>query len=163
MKLWKFIEILDEPDKIPLKFFRKHGKNVFIDNKLLLALMQEKWSKQTHCKLICLDWIITMDIGASHFGEKRCFEILPIYKDFSDYMSGGCSFFGNKRIPWEEWEDLAKEQVDILKILIEKNQLKSFRRTKLYREFRKKYGDRIDKFKEKGYLSDLDFNAPSGL
>ena len=151
MKLWKFIEILDEPDKIPLKFFRKHGKNVFIDNKLLLALMQEKWSKQTHCKLICLDWIITMDIGASHFGEKRCFEILPIYKNFSDYMSGGCSFFGDKRIPWEEWEDLAKEQVDLLKILVKENKLEQFKDDKRYHDFCDKYQKREKELVKKGY------------
>ena len=151
MKLWKFIEILDEPDKIPLKFFRKHGKNVFIDNKLLLALMQEKWSKQTHCKLICLDWIITMDIGASHFGEKRCFEILPIYKNFSDYMSGGCSFFGDKRIPWEEWEDLAKEQVDLLKILVKENKLEQFKDDKRYHDFCDKYQQREEELVKKGY------------
>ena len=50
-------------------------------------------------------------------GETHFDNILPVYRYFADYMNCGCAFFGNKRIPWEEWKDLAKEQVDILKIL----------------------------------------------
>ncbi len=78
-------------------------------------------------------------------------------------MFYGCSFFGSTRVPFEEWEDLAKEQMDILKILIEKNQLKSFKRTKLYREFGKKYRERLDYFRKKGYIHPCYFEAPSGL
>ena len=164
MKLQKFIDILDQYGRVAMEFLKKNRKDIFTNDHLLLALMAEKWSKKKHLKLVRLGWIITMDIGSEHFGGKRYFDILPVYKYFADYMNCGCAFFGNKRIPWEEWKDLAKEQVDILKILVEKNQLKSFRRTKIYREFRKKYGDRIDLLKQKGYLSDVDFMSyPSGL
>ena len=165
MKLQKFISILDQSDIVAIEFFRKNGKDVFTNNHLLFALMEEEWSRKKNLKLFGLGWIIDMETDAQHRkGEIHFDNILPVYRYFADYMNCGCAFFGNKRIPWEEWKDLAKEQVDILKILVEKNQLKSFRRTKIYREFRKKYGDRIDLLKQKGYLSDVDFMCyPSGL
>ena len=165
MKLRQFIDILDQYGRIAVIFFKNNGKSIFTKECLLLALMEEEWSREKTLKLFRLGWIIDMEMSAQRRKKKIHFnDILPVYCYFADYMNCGVAFFGDKRIPWEEWEDLAKEQVDILKILVEKNQLKSFRRTKIYREFRKKYKNRIDLLKQKGYLSDVDFMCyPSGL
>ena len=163
MNLHKFIDILDQ-DVIASKFFKKNGKDIFKNDKFLLILLKNKWNEKQWYKLRTLGWIIDLDRGRKVGKEKTYFDdILPVYCYFADYIRCCCAFFGDKRIPWEEWEDLAREQTDILKILVQKNQLKSFRRTKIYRQFGKKYGDRIDEFERKGYLSDIDFTVPSGV
>ena len=164
MKLQQFIDILDKSDETAHTFFKKYGKSVFINNYVLLSLLKKKWSKKNFIKLFTLRGIIEMEIRREYSKEKTYFKnILPLYRYFEDYMSYGCVFFCNWRIPFEEWEDLAKEQTDILKILVEKNQLKSFKRTNLNKEFGKKYRKRLDYFLKKGYITDYDLGAPSGL
>ena len=165
MKLQEFVDILDQDGIVASDFVKKKGKDIFKTDEFLLILLKKKMELKTWYKLTTLGWIIALEKRRIFCKEKTYFNnMLPVYSNFSEYMRGGCHFFGNKRIPWEEWKDLAKEQVDILKILVEKNQLKSFRRTKIYRGFRKKYSDRIDLLKQKGYLSDVDFMSyPSGL
>ena len=154
MKLQQLVDIWDKYDNSELDFFQKKGKNVLQSEQLLLKLLELKWSKQKRLKLVTLAWMIRCDIRARHFGfeeEIHFSNILPIYRYFEDYMSCCCAFFGNKQVPFEEWEDLAKEQVDILKMLVEKNQLKSFRRTKIYLEFCDKYEKREEELVKKGY------------
>ena len=165
----EFIDILDQKGIVASEFFQYNGRDIFTNAKLLLALLEEKWSKQKRLKLVRLGWIIDMKIRKKYSGNrsdgKQNFDsILPIYRYFADYMNWGCSFFGNRRIPFEEWEDLAKEQVDNLKILVEKNQLKNYRRTKIELAFGEKYRKRLAFFEKVGYLNELDFmDAPSGL
>ena len=164
MKLQKFIDILDEYGRVAIEFFKKNGKDIFTNDHLLLALMAEKWSRKKRLKLVRLGWIIDMEIDKQYCKEKTHFDnILLLYHYFADYISGGCAFFGSKRIPWEEWKDLAKEQDDILKTLVEKNQLKNFRRTKIFHKFADKCNERADLFMEKGHLQECDFDVPSGL
>ena len=164
MKLQKFVDILDQDGIVASDFFEKEGIDVFKTDELLLMLLKESMESKTWYKLTTLGWIIALEKGRKCCKEKTYFDdILPVYSAFNEYIRGGCHFFGNKLIPWEEWEDLAKEQVDILKILIEKNQLKSFRRTKMFHEFADKCSKRADLFVKKGYLNDCDFDVPSGL
>ncbi len=163
MNVQKFVDILDESDITAVEFFKQHGKYIFTDDRLLLALMKEKWSEKKYRKCLTLAWIVGLGLGSGRFEEKKYFDILSVYRYFYRYMFSGCKFFGGIRIPFEEWEDLAKEQVDNLKILIEKNQLKSFKRTKLDREFGKKYLERLDYFRKKGYIHPCYFEGPSGL
>ena len=152
MNTQKFINILDQKGIIASDFFEQHGRDIFINDKLLLALIKEEWGRKKWLKFIRVGWIIGMEIRREYGKEKTCFDnMLPIYRYFSDYMDCCCSFFGNKQVPFEEWEDLAKEQVDILKTLVEKNQLKSFRRTKLYLNFCDKYDKREEELVKKGY------------
>ena len=168
MKLQKFVKILNhkptmEELKIAGEFFKKYGKNIFSNNYILLALLEEKWSKQKRSKLLSLSWIIEMEIRREYRKEKTYFKnMLPLYRYFEDYMSEGCAFFGNWRVPFEEWEDLAKEQTDILKILIERNQLKSFRRTKIFFDFLKKCDKRTELLIEKKYLNEEELADPMG-
>ncbi len=46
MNVQKFVDILDESDITAIEFFEQHGKYIFTDDKLLLALMKEKWSEK---------------------------------------------------------------------------------------------------------------------
>ena len=114
--------------------------------------MQEKWSKKKRRKLVTLSWVIFfIDEICAPCNKKRSFEILPIYKYFQQYMYGGCAFFGDKRIPWEEWKDLAKEQVDLLQTLVEENKLEKFEDDKRYHDFCDKYDLLEEKLFNKGY------------
>ena len=164
MKLQKFIDILNQKKKIAGDFFEKHGTNIFTTDKLLSALLAEKWSEHKYFKLSSLGEIIRFDLGRKCEKKKFYFDnMLPMYCYFADYINCGCTFFSSKLIPFEEWEDLAKEQVDNLKILVEKKQLKSYRRTKIFREFGEKCSKRTDLFEKKGYLNEHDFIFPSGI
>ncbi len=163
MNVQKFVDILDESDITAVEFFEQHGKYIFTDDRLLLAFMKEKWSEKKYLKCLTLAWIVGLGLSYGRFEDKKYFDILSVYRYFYRYMFGGCKFFGDTLVPFEEWEDLAKEQMDNLKILIEKNQLKSFKRTKLDREFGKKYRERLDYFRKKGYIDPCYFDAPSGL
>ena len=164
MKLQQFINVLDKSDEIAHTFFKKHGKNIFSNNYILFSLLKEKWNQKTLLKLFRLEEIIDFDLRREYNKEKTYFKnMLPLYRYFEHYMGHGCAFFGNRRLPFEEWEDLAKEQTDILKILIERNQLKSFKRTKIFHQFNAKCSQRVDLFEKKGYLHESDFDVPSGL
>ncbi len=152
MKIQKFIDILDEYGRVAIEFFKKTGKDIFTNDHLLLALMEEKWSRKKILKLFRLGWIIDMEIDTQCRKEKTHFDnILPIYRYFADYMNCGCAFFGDKRIPWEEWEDLAKEQVDLLQTLVEENKLEKFEDDKRYHAFCDKYEQREEELVKKGY------------
>ena len=166
MKLQQFIDILDKSDETVNAFFKKHRKNILQSERFLLELLKLKWNKKKRLKLVQLAWMIKCDLRTRYFkdGEETYFNsIPPLYRYFEHYMGHGCDFFANRRLPFEEWEDLAKEQTDILKILIEKNQLKSFKRTKIFRQFNAKCSQRVDLFEKKGYLQEHDFDVPSGL
>ncbi len=156
------IDILDQSSDTVIKFFKQNDRHIFTNDKVLLSLLNLKWSRKKREKLICLAWIIVSRLGDQDYKKKYC-DFLSIYKYFQEYIYSCCHFFGNKRIPWEEWEDLAKEQDEVLKILVAKGQLKSFRRTKNYQEFLKKYRKRLVLFEEKGYLHECDFDVPSGI
>ncbi len=152
MKLQKFVNILDQDCIVASDFFEKHGRYIFENDKLLLALIKEKWSRKKFLKLFALGWIVAIDVGSPHSGEKRHFiNILPVYVYLREYISSCCAFFGNKRIPWEEWEDLAKEQVELLEILIKENKLEQFADDKRYHDFCDKYDQREEDLVKKGY------------
>lgn len=64
-----------------------------------------------------LNGIINSEITNRNFFHKTHFSnILPIYIDFSKYMCNDCSFVG---VPFEEWEELQKEYLDLLQVLIQ--------------------------------------------
>ena len=98
MKLQKFVKILNhkptmEELKIAGEFFKKYGKNIFSNNYILLALLEEKWSKQKRFKLLSLSWVIEMEIRRECNKEKTYFKnMLPLYRYFEHYMGHGCDF-----------------------------------------------------------------------
>ncbi len=63
MKLKKFIDALDQPDLFAIELYRKEGKDIFADDKLLLAVTGDKWSREKRLRLIYLAWIIGIELG----------------------------------------------------------------------------------------------------
>ncbi len=152
MKLKKFIDALDQIGRDAIKFFRKEGREIFADDKLLLAVTGDKWSREKRLRLIRLAWIVGIELGSRHKKEETHFgTILPVYDSFHDYMWGGGKFFGDKQVPFEEWSDLAKEQDDLLTLLIKENKLISFWEDKRYHDLCDKWEILADKLFKKGY------------
>ena len=122
MNLQKFIDVLYLDDsKKTIKFYRENGKDIFQNPKLLMDILDLEWSEKKNGALICLKWIINSEIVNRNFYHKTHFSnILPIYIDFSEYMCNDCSFIG---VPFEEWEELQKEYLDLLKIFIKEGKL----------------------------------------
>ncbi len=147
MKLEKFIDILDKSNDRITNYFRRYGKDIFTNDRLLSALLEEKWSKKKWHKLIALKWIIRFNDEI----YKKPIDIISIYDYFYNYMNCGCCFFGNKHVPFKEWEGLAKEEVDILKILVQENKLRNFEKDKRYQVFYEKYDKREEELVKKGY------------
>ena len=152
MKLQEFIDILDQLPIPALDFFKKNGKDIFKNNKLLLALMNLKWSKKKYDKLGILCWIIALDIGAPEYGGKNCFNgMLPIYGHFADCYDVTMTIGGSGGIPFEEYEDLAKEKTELLKTLVIENKLDKHENDPRVLAWAKKRAKRRKELIKKGY------------
>ena len=121
MKLQNFIDILylDDSKKID-DFYTTNGKNIFQDTKLLMALLDLEWNKKNNLILKRLAGIISGEFVTRQIEKKKHFDILPIYKHFQEYMYNDCSFIG---VPFEEWKELQKEYIDLLKVFIQEGKL----------------------------------------
>ena len=122
MNLQKFINILYSGDYKEAKdYYRKNGKNIFQSSELLIALLDLEWSEKKNIMLIRLAGIISGELMVRLYDKKKYFNnILPIYKHFQEYMYNDCSFIG---VPFEEWEELQKEYIDLLKVFIQEGKL----------------------------------------
>ena len=134
MKLQSFIDILHSDSYKKAKdYYRKNGKNIFQDTKLLMALLDLEWSEKKNIMLIRLAGIISGEFMVRLYDKKKYFDnILPIYKYFQKYMYNDCSFIG---VPFEEWEELQKEYIDLLKVFIQEGKLGNFEKDPLYQNF----------------------------
>ena len=165
--LQKFINILDQEEELNSSFFEQYGKYILKKVDLLIAVvMNQEWSEIKLDKLLCLSSIILSTIRSTYSGERETSGILPIYRYFQRYMftRSGCNFFGERRVPFKEWEDLAKEQDDLLKVLIKDHKLDQFRGEPRYIYWlQDRFSDRIDELIKKGYTDLQVMEVPSGL
>ena len=147
----KFIDVLNESNSdTTIAFYTKNKKDILSQVDLLCAVVNLKWSEKTHLKLWRLSWIIFSELQGRSFGEKKNFDILPIYENFQEYMYE-VKYFGNKRIPFHEWEDLAKENADLLKALIQEGKFGKHKDDKRYLDLGGKYHNRNEELIKKGY------------
>ncbi len=152
MNLQKFIDILDNKDSYTIsRFFRKHGRDIFTNTDLLLALVNQKWSKKKWDRLGLVSWIVGANWSDRNKKDSPYSKILPIYGYLQEYMYDCCSGFGDKGVPWKEWKDLAKEQVDILTVLVKENKLKKFWKDKRHQAFGNRFDQRVEDLFNKGY------------
>ena len=150
MKLQEFINILDQSGIPASDFFKKNGKEIFKTQNLLTALLNLKWSEKLYNKLGILSWIIRIDLGRPHYGGKRYFHLIPIYKHFAIYINS-LSNYGDDAIPFKEWESLAKEEIELLKILVKENKLKDFEKDPRFNKIAKKRSKLTKALIKKGY------------
>ena len=126
--------------------------NRFRNGEIISQLLEKKWSKKKYKAFIILSGHIHDQQQQRYYAinDTTYFEIPVIYACFEQYM--GTSFiFQLNQIPWEEWADLAKEEIDVLKILFEKNELKNFENNKHYQSFIKRYNHRHRMLTKTGY------------
>ena len=64
--------------------------------------------------------------------------MLSIYEHFQEYMYE-VKYFGRKCIPFHEWEDLAKENAELLKTLIEEGKFGKHKKDDRYLDLGDKY------------------------
>ena len=150
MKLQKFVDILDQESESASTFFKKNGREIFKNEKLLTNLLNLKWSRKLYRKLSVLSWIIRIDLGRPYDGEKRYFDTIPIYKHFAIYINN-LSNYGNSAIPFEEWDKMAKEEIELLKTLIKENKLKDFEKDPRFDKVGKKRNKLTKALIKKGY------------
>ena len=151
--LKRFIDVLDQHRK-RYRFFDQYGEDIFKEVDLLLAVvMNESWSEKKRRKLLGLARLIFCAIGANYFVERKIYGILPIYECFQKYVHDGCHFFGNRRIPFKEWKDLAKEEDDLLKVLIQENKLDQFEEDPRYIYFSRKILQHKEYLMKNGYFA----------
>ena len=124
MNLQHFIDILysRRDYEESRDYYRKNGKNIFQNSELLETLLDLKWSEKKNIMLIRLAGIIASERGRRHYSEYKTYfdNMLPIYEHFQEYMYNDCSFQG---VPFKEWEEMQKEYVDLLQVLIQEGKL----------------------------------------
>ena len=143
----KFIDFLDEMNKNKNKtiaFYMKNKKDILSQVDLLCAVVNLKWSEKTEIKLNILEYIISSELWRRFDGEKKHFDILPIYRDFKHYQNKGFSF-GDRfeyYTPFSQLEDILREKLDLLKVLIQENKLKNYKKDSRFQKLRGKFYDR---------------------
>ena len=139
MKLQQFIDALylDDSDKMKM-LYKEHGKNIFQDTKLLIALLDLEWSEKKDFALSQLAWTIASELGKKKLNMEHIFSngILPIYEHFQEYMYSTCRLAG---VPFEEYEEVQKEYIDLLKTLVQEGRVKNFENSPRYKKCRKKH------------------------
>lgn len=96
-------------------------------------------------------FLIASELGGRHFGEPKIFDVLPIQKSFQTYIYKWDRFFA-KDIPFSEWSDLAEEGLDLLKSLLDENNIESYESDDRYVQFMRKFVKRHEELRlNKGY------------
>ena len=142
------------------KAFRKyvlvHGKGTLMRYKkgeIISSILEEKWSEQKYDICFGLADVVSDELSGRHYEEGTHFYVPKIYNDFREYMYTG-NLFANFQIPWKEWEDLAKEKIDLLKIFFGDGILGDEKKQKKYPAFKKyckKFNNRQYELEDKGY------------
>ena len=138
------------------KYVLVHGKGTLMRYKkgeIISSILEEKWSRQKYSTCKRLAAAIFHELGGRHYEEGTHFYVPKIYNDFREYMYTG-NLFANFQIPWKEWEDLAKEKIDLLKIFFEDGILGDEKKQKKYPAFKKyckKFNNRQYELEDKGY------------
>lgn len=60
-----------------------------------------------------------------------------------------------KRVPFKEWSGLAKEGINLLKLLMSENKLEQFKEDFRYKDFMKRFIERHEDLRKTGKYSDL--------
>ena len=143
------------------KAFRKyvlvHGKGTLMHYKngeIISSILEKKWSEEKYVICIRLAATIFHELGGRHYEEGTHFYVPKIYKEFQEFMYED-SVFGSHQVPWEEWEDIAKDKLDMLKVFMDDNvfgEYKKYKNYKCFRDYCKKFDKRCDDLEDKGYI-----------
>ena len=104
--------------------------------------------RKKNIMLFRLAGVISAELMVQTDGIKYFDNMLPIYRHFQEYMYE-VAYFGNKCIPFHEWEDLAKENVELLQNLIKEGKFGKHKKDKRYLDLGRKYLDRNEKLVKK--------------
>lgn len=158
-QLKEIVDVLKLPSDEASYFFSLQERDFLIrfkNGEIISKLLEEKWSKKKYVICVRFAFNILCQLGERSFGYEASLEVPPVYEHFQKYMYN-CTLLENKPVvPFKEWEDLAKEKIDVLKILFEQNKLRHFKRCKIHDSFSAKYFQRIQDLLEKGY-DELDY------
>ncbi len=159
----KFQDILSGGDLKAADFFDKNAKNLLKDDRFLRFLLKGRWSEKKYDRLSVLAWIIVTELnGWRAWGEEKHFDVASVCEDFCDYMQSDCFYMGARGVPFEKWDDIAREKIENLKVFVENKQLKHHRRTKLWKGYCDKYIKRRKEF-ERTIPGYDEYGYPSGL
>ena len=157
-KIKKIIEILKRDSFLEDfdKYISVHGRDTLVryeKGEIIAKILEEEWGEQKYDICFGLAEVIFHELNEQGRGYGNHFDIPLIYKEFQEFMYEG-TLFSDFQIPWEEWEDLAKTKLDILKVFLEDGVLGDEKKQDeypLYQEFSKKFLERYYELEKKGY------------
>ena len=126
-----------------LNFYKKHGKDLFKTKDFLLEFLNLKWEgEKTWRQLISLEDIISSELCRRK--DKKYYGMDPIYIYFQKYQRNGFSFgdrFGYT--PFNKEGDILREGWNLLKVLIQENKLKNYKKDPRFQKLNSKLYDRL--------------------
>jgi len=117
----------DKRYKDKYKKCEKKVKALLKDRTALDLLLNEEWGRDQYEKLIAFAYLIEDQLY--YFDNPD-----PVFSLFQKYMYHWEKPYC-QAVPFEDWKDLAKKSVDLLKELIDKDQLEKFEKNKKYISF----------------------------
>ena len=137
----------------------KNVSEIFINDDVFFTTIRDciKSEKETSYKINILKniaWIIFSQAQSISFGHKYIFKPSDGQEFFQEFIYKW-DRLTLKRIPFNEWSDIAQEGIDLLKILIEENKLEQFENDSRYKDFMKKFGKRHEDLRLSGKYPDL--------
>jgi hypothetical protein len=101
-----------------------------------------------------LAWYYFVELQGRNMGEDFHFEVSDFARSFQRYLYSW-DRLGRKRVPFEEWSDLADEGIKLLKDLINENKLENYKNDPRYRDFMKRFIQRHEDLRLSGEYPDL--------
>ena len=154
-----FIDLLKhstEANKIE-NFIYAQRRDFFVqykDGEIIVRILEEKWDRVKYLACGRLASVIFGEISDKVRGYGNHFDIPLIYKEFQEFMYED-SVFSKYGVPWEEWEDIARHKLDMLKVFMDDKvfgDYKKYKNYKCFRDYCKKFDNRCDKLEAKGYI-----------
>jgi hypothetical protein len=101
-----------------------------------------------------LAWFFNVELQGRFIGENFHFNVSDFSESFQMYLYSW-DRLGRKRVPFEEWSDLADEGIKLLKDLINENKLENYKNDPRYRDFMKRFIQRHEDLRLSGEYPDL--------
>jgi hypothetical protein len=142
----------------------KKGKNDFIEfceiankvnhEEIIKAIFEILDLEKKNDYFHGLAWFYFVELQGRNMGEDFHFEVSDFARSFQRYLYSW-DRLGRKRVPFEEWSDLADEGIKLLKDLINENKLENYKYDPRYRDFMKRFIQRHEDLRLSGEYPDL--------
>lgn len=140
----KMLQNYKDLDKIFIEsdFFNNYADRFLID------ILKEDFSEDQYDVIHAFSWFVFVELQGRNFGEPKAYDIPSQYEQIQEFIYDW-DIFGSKRIPWNEWSDIAQEGMDVLKEIIKSN-FNDYKKLPSRNRFMKKVNERLSKIIKNG-------------